>query len=135
MTFETNDKKSKNKPKTLYRSRNGRFTVTFRWWSGKSLLFLVLVIAYVVFTESHSRLCSHAALNDFLAQVQQNGGSLVRCRQGECEDVRTGAYFGRKPDGFYLIYPDGTMTVQELREQRSILQRLMQDEESQCGVN
>jgi hypothetical protein len=95
----------------------------------------LLGAAVMIGVHSQARLCSHAALDSFLVQVQQNGGSLVRCREGECEDVRTGAYFGRKPDGFYLIYPDGTMTAQELFEQRSILERLMQDEQRECGVN
>lgn len=135
MKFRTTDNKSKKEPTVLYRSANGRFTVTFRWWSGRGLVLLGLVIGMIVFTKSHARLCSHARLDNFLTHVQQRGGSLVRCKEGECEDVRTGAYFGRKPDGFYLVYPDGTMNAEELREQRDFLQQLMRDEERECGVN
>jgi len=116
MTFETTENKKK--------------LTIHGWW-----FVLALALWLGLSDKPHARLCSHAALNTFLADVQKRGGSLVRCKEGECEDVRTGAYFGRKPDGFYLIYPDGTIDAQELREQRAILQRLMQDEERQCGVN
>jgi hypothetical protein len=96
----------------------------------------VLVTAVVLLmTKSHARLCSHAALDNYLSQVQQRGGSLVRCANSECTDVRTGAYYGSKPDGLYLVYPDGTVTVDELREQSDEVHRLMQDEERECGVN
>jgi hypothetical protein len=99
------------------------------------ILGVIVAASLLVASRSHARLCSHARLDRFLAHVQERGGSLVRCKEGECEDVRTGAYFGRKPDGLYLVYPDGTMDAEELQEQRAYLQQLMRDEERGCGVN
>lgn len=117
MKFQTTDNKKMNKLRT-------------------AVIFGIIVsAALLVATRSHATLCSHARLDNFLAHVQQRGGSLVRCKGGECEDVRTGAYFGRKPDGFYLVYPNGNMGAEELQEQRAYLQQLMRDEERECGVN
>lgn len=116
MTFQTTD----NKKLKIIRAAVG--------------LGIIVAATILVATRSHATFCSHARLDNFLAHVQQRGGSLVRCREGECVDVRTGAYFGRKPDGFYLVYPDGVMDTEELQEQRAFLQQLMQDEERDCGV-
>lgn len=86
-------------------------------------------------TRSNAGRCSHAALDQFLADVQERGGSLVRCTDGECRDVRTGASYGRKQDGLYILYPEGAVTTEELKEQSREIQRLMHDEEQACGAN
>lgn len=115
MTFETGDKKKK--------------VTIYGWW------FVMAAAVWAVLSGNpHARQCSHAALDSFLSQVQQRGGSLVRCDRGECADVRTGARFSPKPDGFYLVYPDGVLSNDELREQFDQLARIMRDEEQECEV-
>lgn len=86
-------------------------------------------------TQSNAGRCSHAALDQFLANVQERGGSLVRCSGGQCRDVRTGASYGRQQDGLYILYPEGAVSDTELTEQSREVQRLMRDEEQACGSN
>lgn len=114
-----------------YDTVNNKKKVTIHgWWFVLgAALWLQLV------DKPHAGRCSHAALDQFLADVQERGGSLVRCIDGECRDVRTGASYGRKQDGLYILYPEGTVSETELAEQSRQVQRLMLDEEQACGAN
>lgn len=64
-------------------------------------------------------------LEALLAKVQKQGGVLVRCQKGTCRDLKTREFMGYAQDGYYITYPDGTVSDEELQREADEVTRIL----------
>lgn len=73
---------------------------------------------------------STAALTAVLHDVVGEGGTIVRCREGVCEDLHDQERVGHGRDGYYVTFPNTPDLNKKLQKYQGRIRQALQNAES-----